>query len=162
MNIVEITFSHYFSKEDVDEFNNLVVIKYKFESKQLEPLPEKSGGLIWEGIVIFISGSIAAGFLGAIGQDTYNWLKEKFFEKKIKLEKSNIEKFTINIKISNSMVFFNLTNLNKGDFVTALNKAQRALLENTRVIKRETGSYNFIFNTKTKRWELKRDKSFDT
>ena len=77
MHNLDITFSNYFSERDVAEFNDLEISGLKMKSIHSKPLPKASGGLMWEGIIIFISGSIAAGFLGAIGQEGYKWFKRK-------------------------------------------------------------------------------------
>ena len=161
MHNLDITFSNYFSERDVAEFNDLEISGLKMKSIHSKPLPKASGGLMWEGIIIFISGSIAAGFLGAIGQEGYKWFKRKLFEKKLKLKKSNIEKLTINVKVSRSMVFFHLTDLDSKNFEIALKKSEEAFLENKDYIEKNIGWYNFIFDTNSKQWMVSRNKSFD-
>lgn len=159
-NKIEVTLSHYFTDDDVSDLKEVHLENYEWTVSRLDKT-EQTGGLIWEGIVFFISGSITAGFFGAIGQDAYYWLKEKLFNKKQKLQKRNTDKFTINVKINNSMVFFNFTDLDKESFIEGFNKAKEALLEHEDYIKENSGYFDLNFNKQTKRWILERNKSFD-
>lgn len=160
-NKIEITFSDYFSASDVDELNNQQIEDILITTKKFPKRDEATGGLAWEGIIIFIVGGIAGGFLGAIGQAGYDWLKEKLFNKKQKLQPKNIERFTINIQLNNVMVFFDFTDLNKEEFLDAMGKAHEALQRNEKAIKENSGWYDFHYDKKTKQWRIARSKSSD-
>lgn len=155
---VSITFSPYIDCGDLDgvEFDN-----YRIEAEQLPKDERPTGGLIWEGVVVFISGSIAAGFFGAIGQDAYSWLRDRLFKKKLQLKPRPVYRFTVNIKLDNGMAFFIFTDLDKGDFDEALAKARAAFLESRDFIEKEGGYFDFEYDKKEKKWLLARNKSFD-
>lgn len=153
---VEVSFSHYFSKKDIREFDEARIGKYKIKVKRLSKPDPDTGGLIWYGIIIFLGSGIASGFLQELGKDLYNSFKEKLFKKGQKLRKVNIEKFTINIQQNQSMIFFHLTSLDRYDFNDALKKLSGTFEKNKPAFTDNPAWYELRFDKKSKSWKLKK------
>ncbi len=157
---ISITFSNYFEESEISDLDGVTIGGHKVKTEKLSKKEEATGGLIWEGIVIFVASGVAGGFLGAIGQDFYNGIKEKLFTRKQKLRPQQKYQFTINIELNNAMAFFIFTELKKEDFMDAMKKAEQALAQNKTSIEKEGGHFDFRYNTKSKKWLLERNNSF--
>ena len=158
---IVITLSDRFSDSNLHDFDRLKISNYSTIVKRFSA-ERQTGGLIWGGIVFFISEKIAEGFLTAIGQKGYTWIVNTLFKKKNMLRPKNIERFTFNIPFNNGMQFFDFTNItSEDDFVKAIKSAKLAYDENIEKLKHDGGYYDFTYDASIKKWLVTRNKSFD-
>jgi len=157
MQIIEVTLSEHFSQSDLKELSQLSNTNFQIKPKYTNMYPT-SGGIGWEGIVIFTTVAIFTGFLESLGVDAYNKLKEVLFSKKQKLKKGK-ERFTLNIILDKpGIVFFDLTNLECDDFNRAFDKIKEEI---TYVPSFKSKGIDFFYDLKGKKWKLKQNKSLE-
>lgn len=123
---MEITLTDCFNESDINELNKFSTKQSRVSTSIINRYPA-SGGIGWEGVVLFASAGIFTGILNSMGKDLYDKFKEKLFNKKKKLRKTK-HRFTINLTIERpGIVFFDLTELAHDEFLKAFDRIPKAL-----------------------------------
>lgn len=160
------------------EINN----KYQLKVEQLKPPPPNTGGDMWSGTALFISGAIAGGFLGELGKDIYIYLKEKFLRIKKELTLPNTL-LTI-IREEGYILIFDMQNIQThqelnialSEIIKIINEVQKLprenfnalnflteneiahLDENTKLFLKNSYTTlirDYQYNSMSKKWEIK-------
>lgn len=154
--IVDVALPHNIEDTEVDELNGIRIGPYTFKTTKAGPPPPAAGGPVWGGIVIFVAGAVAVGFLEKLGEGIYGWLRKTLFGLKTKLLSASYYQFSINIKLDNAMAFFLFTNLDEDGFIIALKTAKEAFIANLPLITIQGGWFFFNFDTDRKTWVMKK------